>query len=707
MAGAPKSFRWLLFGLLFFLAPAHAEPALEGHWQGAIVLPSGKLEIDVDFAAASGALTGDISIPAQNLRDFALAELGRDGAAVRFKMPGIPGNPSFAGELAADGAAIRGSFYQGLANFPFELLRAESRAEKARAALAEFDAVAAAAVKSWNVPGLGVAVVAGDELIYARGFGFRDVEQKLPMGADTLFAIGSTTKAMTATLLSTLVDQGQLDWDQPLRRYLPSFRLADELATLRVTPRDLLTHRIGLPRHDLVWYNNHHSSREELVARLAHLEATADLREQFQYNNLAFLTAGYLAEKLTGQSWEAALRERLLDPLGMKRTGFSVTAMEQDGDHALPYQENDKDQLERIPYRNIDVMGPAGSVNSSVNEMSHWLRLNLGGGRYDGRQLIAASTLADLHTPHMVLAAPPAPETRLSQQAYGMGWMVEVYRGHKLVEHGGGIDGFTTSVAFFPDDDIGIVAFTNRASGLPNLISREIADRLLGLEKIDWIAEGLTRGKAAQLQGREAGKKVEVLRIAGTRPSHPLANYVGTYAHPGYGELDIRLQGENQLVAIYNDIETPLEHWHYDVWNGGKNPQDATFEKMKYLFRANFDGDIAAVEAPFEPTAAAIVFTKKPDRRLSDPAYLEKLTGTYLGPTGQKAQVSRNGATLTLTVPAQPLYTLVPELSGRFGLRGLQGFSVGFVTEGDGPAKKILFYQPNGVFESQRLEEKN
>ena len=315
--------------LLVAGAPAWAAAASDssrsfaGHWKGTIAAPGRELAFDVDLRATSGgALSGDISIPAQNAFDLALGDLTATESRLQFKIVGIPGDPSFDGALAADGAHVEGSFKQGGADLSFRMERVEGAAARALAALDGFDDFATKAVEAWNVPGAGIAIVSGGEVVYAKGFGWRDLEAKKPMTADTLFAIGSTTKAMTATTLGTLVDEGKVEWDQPLRTYLPSFKLMDASISEHITPRDIVTHRSGLPRHDLLWYNYNSGTRGDMVKRLAHLELTADLREKFQYNNLMFMTAGHLIETLTGKSWEQNVRERLFDPLGMKRSNL-------------------------------------------------------------------------------------------------------------------------------------------------------------------------------------------------------------------------------------------------------------------------------------------------------------------------------------------------------------------------------------------------
>lgn len=704
----PRSFRRVSIalgtGLVALLAtvPATAETPFDGHWKGSIAVPTGPLELDIDLRSdAAETLSGDITIPIQGIRDMALGDFVRDGRSLSFHIPGIPGDPTFDGALSDDGSTFSGAFRQGGGEFTFSLRLGGDPIAEAKAALEGFDAVAEQTVGDFQVPGVAIAIVRGGEVVYAKGFGHRNVEQDLPMTADTLFSIGSTTKAMVATVLGMLVDDGQLDWDEPLVRYLPGFRLEDPMVTARITPRDLVTHRSGMPRHDRVWYNNNGVSRAELIERFEHLELTADLRERFQYNNLMFMTAGYLAGQLEGDTWESVTRRRLFEPLGMERSNFSVEDAAKDPDHALPYRKNDDDELVEIPFRNIDVVGPAGSVGSSVHEMARWLLFNLSRGEVDGQALIQASTLAEVHAPQMTVAQ-PGPDSRIAQEAYGMGWFVEVYRGHRRLSHGGGIDGFTTSVMFFPDDDLGLVAFTNRGSGLSSLLNQVAADRILGLEPVDWLGEALQRAEAVESMAEEAESKKEGTKVAGTAPSHDLDDYVGTYGHPGYGELRVERTDE-ALRFTYNGITTPLEHWHYNVWSGApEDGADPTFSLTQMQFRSNFDGQISEVLAPFELTAAPIVFEKQPDPKLSDPEFLARFTGAYVGATGQRTEIQISGDRLTLSLPGQPLYVLYPLVSGRFGIEGLQGFSVGFEGDTDGKANRIIYYQPNGVFEAER-----
>ena len=682
-------------------APVWAGEAadLSGKWKGEIATPGTPLKFDVDFKKNADGWEGDISIPVQGAKDIALANIEVEGNKIAFVMPGVPGNPVFSGSLDESGEKISGDFTQGGATFPFEMNRGEDRVASAKEALEGFDEFVEEARKAWNAPGLAIGIVIDDQIVLAKGYGYRDLEAKKPVTTKTLFAIGSSTKAFTSLTLATLVDEGKLDWDTPLIDYLPKFKLYDDYATTHITPRDLVTHRSGLPRHDLAWYNNKKWSRAELVERLRYYEPTEELREKFQYNNMMFLTAGYLAGHLTDGTWEQAVRERIFEPLDMRYSNFSVEDSQKTNDFAYPYRDKD-DEVKRIPFRNIDNVGPAGSINSNVEDMLKWVRLHLGDGTFATRKLLNKATLTELHNPQVVMGR-SATRPELSAPVYAMGWMVRDYRGHRIVEHGGAIDGFISAVAFYPDDGIGIVAFTNSQTGLGTLMRRHAIDRILGLEEIDWHGEAHEKWIKGKKNQKEAEKRKDMFRHADTSPSHPLDTYAGTYSHPGYGEAKIELIGE-QLAITYNDITNTFEHWHYDVFNGLENKDDPTFEDLRIQFRSNMKGDIAELLVPFELTLDPILFEKQADQRMYDPAYLKQFLGLYKLST-QEITFSLQGDVLTGNVPGQPIFTLVPSGTDEFNLKGITGFSVRFA-KGEGGKMSAWFNQPNGVFEATRKE---
>jgi CubicO group peptidase (beta-lactamase class C family) len=573
------------------------------------------------------------------------------------------------------------------------------QAAAARAALQGFEAEAEKIRADWNVPGVAIAIVKGDQIIYAKGHGLRDVAKNLPMSADTLLPIGSSTKAFTTAVLATLVDEGKLDWNKPVHDYLPTFKLQDPVANERVTPLDLVTHRTGMPRHDALWYNAK-LSRAEMVRRLQFLEPSKDFRTDFQYNNAMFLTAGYLSEVVSGQSWEDNVRTRLFAPLGMKRANFAVEQSQQDADFAQPYDQEKDGKNKQIPFRSITNVGPAGSINASVNELAAWMQMHLNHGKYQGKQVLAPASVDFVHTPRMVLGAPQT-KPEVVPVGYAPGWFVDVYRGHLRVHHGGNIDGFSAMVMLVPGSDLGIAVLTNlNHTGTPDLIARRALDRLLNLEQRDWSGEALKRYKENKASEEQASDKKKEAHHTNTKPSHALAAYVGEYEHPGYGSLQVT-QTNGKLNFVYSGVTTPLEHWHYDVFNAQKAADDI-FEDEKLQFGMGIDGEINNVQISLETAVKPIVFSKKADSRLTDPAFLAKLVGQYAINANMQPEVSLRGSTLSLTLKGQPTLELVPLRGTRFGIKGLTGFFVDFKLDAKGMPVALDLDQPNGIFTAKR-----
>ncbi|MDD8010469.1 MAG: serine hydrolase [Acidobacteriota bacterium] len=681
-------------------AEPSAEPTLAGHWEGIIELPGQKLEINIDFVLKEGSWTGDISIPVQKSQDLPLIGIVLDGFKAAFAIQGIPGEPTFKGEISADGKKMTGTFTQGGAKFPFSLELGADPTAKIRAALEGFDQIAEDALKALKVTGAAMAVVKNDKVVYAKGFGYKDVENKIPATPDTIFAIGSSSKAFTVFALGRLVDEGKLEWQAPVRNYIPWFKLYDKEAGARLSVRDLVTHRSGLPRHDLLWYNNKTASREDLVRALAYLPPTADLREKWQYNNLMFLTAGYLLETLTGKPWEDAVRSLVFEPLGMKRSNFSVLDSQKDSDFAFPYNFVDK-AYEKLPFRDITNVGPAGSINSSVNEMARWVAVHLADGKFEGRDLLSSSTVSDMHNPHMVTGAVSS-SPDIAATAYAMGWFTDVYRGHRRVHHGGNIDGFSAQVAFLPDDGLGFVVLTNmNGTSYPELLVRTATDKILGLEAHDWIGDAVKQLEKAEGAIKKAEEKKITRKVPGTKPAHPLADYAGLYVHPGYGSLAVELAA-GRLSFTYNSIKTNLDHWHYETFDG-VTIEDPTFKDFKLTFRTDVNGRVASVTGAFEPTIDDIVFAKKPDARQYDPAFLKKLTGRY-DLMGQTVVIGLRGDRLTVSIAGQPEYQLEPDLGGEFYLKEVKSVTLRFLTDAKGEVTAAELSQPGGVFEAKKLE---
>jgi CubicO group peptidase (beta-lactamase class C family) len=548
----------------------------------------------------------------------------------------------------------------------------------------------------WKVPGMAVSIVKDGKVIFAEGFGFRDVKQNLKVTPHTLFAIGSCTKAFTATAVGILADEGNVDWDKPVRTYLPAFKLQDVVASERMTPRDLLSHRSGLPRHDLVWYGAAYS-RKELFDRLQYLEPNRDFRAVWQYQNLMFMTAGYLVGEAAGTTWEGFIRTRILEPLDMKETNFSVNDSQKAADFALPYREKE-DQVEQIPFRNLDAIGPAGSVNSNVIDMANWMLLNLNKGKFKDKQVISEGALAQVHSPQMVMPN-PIQYDEILYASYGMGWMIAPYRGHLLLQHGGGIDGFTALVAFMPRDNIGAVILTNmNGTPLTSIVLFSIIDRMLELSQVDWnkrLKEQLDKAKA---EADKAKKEADKDRKLGTVPSHPLEDFAGEYEHPAYGTFALVKDGE-QLKATYNTMDFILNHYHYDIFEAHNEFMD---QKIKLSFQTDPKGNIGSVSMQLEPAVKDVVFNRAPEKAMMEKSFLEKFAGQYEYQGVVITITLKGDKTLTATVPGQPEYELVPYKGTEFNLKGLQGFSVEFKLDESGKAVEASFKQPNGTFTLKR-----
>ncbi|HEU5434458.1 MAG TPA: serine hydrolase, partial [Thermomicrobiales bacterium] len=449
------------------------------------------------------------------------------------------------------------------------------------------------AMADWRCPGLALAVARGDEIVYQRGFGHRDRERELPVTDQTLFAIGSCTKAFTTASLALLVDAGEIDWDTPVRTYLPDFALRDLFASERITPRDLVTHRSGLPRHDSLWYGSP-LPRAELVARLRYLQPNADFRTRWQYQNLMYLTAGYLAGRVAGQEWEAFVQRRLFDRLGRTNANFSVDRSQEADNAALPYQDL-HGTVRRMAFRNLDAIAPAGSMNASVADMAPWLLLHLNRGTHGDERLIAETQIDEMHTPQMVMPDDRRhPEVTLP--TYALGWFVESYKGHTVVSHGGNIDGFSALVSFLPSAGIGVVALTNlNGNPLPEIAAYSVYDRLLGLPATPWNDRFLKLHDEVEAAGKQSKSKGEADRVANTSPSHRLSDYAGEYADPGYGALTIGHDG-GALSLRYNAFAGPLRHRHYDTFEFIWEQED---ERFPCTFATDIAGRVASVAIPF------------------------------------------------------------------------------------------------------------
>ena len=546
---------------------------------------------------------------------------------------------------------------------------------------------------AWEVPGCAIAAVRDGDVVLAAGWGRRDLEAELPVTSGTLFAIGSVTKAFTAAAVGALVDDGLLEWEHPLREYLPDLRLHDPVVTDRLTVVDLLSHRSGMPRHDLVWIGHPGRSRAELVRRLRFLPLSKDLRQEFQYCNLGYLVAGHIVDMLSGTRWEDFLRSRLLTPLGMDRSNLSVDDLGADPDHAGGYERR-QGVVVPVPPRPVTAMAPAGAVNSCADDMTRWLLAQLGGGQVDGRAVISPGTVARQHAPHMLV-----PEDRTfpasTRHAYGLGWMIGRYRDHRLAEHGGDIDGFQAECVLLPDDGIGVAVMTNTSSSaMTPVLAYRVLDELLGLEPLDWFSIFKARYDAAMAGLREARGARRV--VPGAPAPRPLAAYAGEYKHPGYGTLTITAE-RGTLKPRLGTMDLSLTHRHYETFDLEWHELGDQSHLFPLMFLSDPDGDITALTVPFEPSVGPLRFGRLPDARAQDPEVLRRLCGTYtMGPI-EVVVAQKGDRLLTVAAPGAPPFELQAGRGLRFEVQGQPGLTAEFELDETGAVVRLVA-QPLGIF---------
>ena len=417
--------------------------------------------------------------------------------------------------------------------------------------------------QDWKIPGLAVSIVKNDSVVFAKGFGVRELGKPDLVDERTLFAIGSNTKSFTDTAAAMLVADGKLKWNDKASDLLPGFQLYDPYVTREITLRDLLSHRAGLGRRgDMLWYGTGYD-RDEIIRRIRHLEPNAGFRTEMGYQNIMVLTAGQILGKVSGLGWDELIRKRIFEPLGMTTSFTSMREMPSRSNVATPHSI-EAEKVSVIPHRNIDNIGPAGSIYSSVAEMANYLRFQIGRGTYNGNKLVSAMFLDQTWTPQINVGGSGDSLTHFT--SYGMGWVLLDYRGRKIAWHNGGIDGFLSEMWVVPEEKLGVMVLTNgspHALGQPLVMS--IIDRFLGAPEKDRSAEALKQyqQQLTALEGER--KRIESQRVMGTQPSLPLERYQGTYVDPMYGDFTVWLEG-GRLLARYQGFQGPLEHWHFNTF---------------------------------------------------------------------------------------------------------------------------------------------
>ena len=432
------------------------------------------------------------------------------------------------------------------------------------------------AMQTWNIPGLALMIVKDDQIRLARGYGVREMDKPELVDEHTLFAIGSNTKAFTATAIGLLVQEGKLAWDDPVTKYLPDFQLYDSHTTQIITIRDLLCHRSGLGTWagDVLLLSSYPT--EEVVRRLRHIPPGYGFRAGYGYSNLMFITAGLVIEKVSGMSWDDFIRQRIFEPLGMTDSVTNPRYLKDRTNIAVPH-EDVKSKLQTVVQREDAHVGAAGSIHASISDIALWMRLQLNNGSLDGKQIVDSAIIAETRTPHTPIKLTDIERKLFPSRhfsAYGLGWFLSDIHGRFVVRHTGGVDGMLSCVAMIPEEKLGMAVFTNK---LPNaayvVLSHYLTEKLLSVPSSDWIQSYIDLEKEGKEKEEEAKKKRDASHAKDTRPSLASEKYAGAYDSLILGGATIGIDGSGLHIQLqaHESISGTLEHWHYDTflchWN--------------------------------------------------------------------------------------------------------------------------------------------
>ena len=555
-------------------------------------------------------------------------------------------------------------------------------------------------LKKLEEPGFAIAIVENDQILYSKGFGYRDYENKIKVDSNTLFAIGSATKSFTSSLLGVLREDEKLDFEDSPIDHINELRFYNSQMNDVISIRDMMSHRTGLPRHDASWYFFPTFSKDSLVSRVKHHKPFTSVRNQWWYNNFMFMLQGVIAERITNKTWSENIKEMIFDPLGMTRSNTSIAELENSENAAFGYSQDFK----KMDYYKIAGMGPAGSINSSVNEMSKWLITWINKGEYKGKKILPPNYTEEAISSQSVVVAnlPDEDNPGLHLTNYGYGWFLSSYKGHYRVEHGGNIDGFSTSAAFYPSDKVGIIVLSNQnASNTPSIVRNIISDRMLDVKKTDWLKYHFDKLKEAELIQKELDKNEDSDKIKGTNPSRSMNEYEGEYTNLGYGTFDISMKNDSLFMKIPNKTFW-LSHHHYDTFlpyelkNGKVNLED---ESVIFItFSADQLGEIKKLSTGLEPAIEEPIYfdrkiktieieTSELDKYVGDFKFMKNMCKTYL-----KEDV------LYVFIAGQPEHKLNPIGKHLFSFEKLEGYKVKFDVSKNEKVTHISFIQPNGTF---------
>ncbi len=438
--------------------------------------------------------------------------------------------------------------------------------------LAEIDAYAKTVIDTWKSSsgaGMAIAIVKDDKVVSAKGYGIQKLGEPTAVNADTVFAIASNSKAFTTASLAILADEKKLNWDDKVSKYLPDFQMYDPWVTNELTIRDLVTHRVGLDTFsgDLLWYETTYSP-DEILRRVRFLKPVSSFRTRFGYQNLMFIAAGKVVEKVSGKSWCSFVTERILTPLGMSRTRCSINDLPDNA--AWPHNESGG-KLRVLHRGNVDGSYSAAALNSSVNDLSKWVRTQLAKGKFEGKQIFSEQQSWQMHQQWLAQQVGPSNAPGIQPRHFsgvGMGWFVYDYYGRKIINHSGGLDGMLSYTILIPEENAGFVVLTNSESPAYAVMMNKIRDVLVGAPARDYNAEAVKRMADGKKEDEAERARVDAARVRDTKPSLKLADYAGKYSDKMYGDVTIADEGGKLVMRFVQspNFVADLEHWHYDTF---------------------------------------------------------------------------------------------------------------------------------------------
>jgi CubicO group peptidase (beta-lactamase class C family) len=559
-----------------------------------------------------------------------------------------------------------------------------------------------------KAPGFSVAIVKGNKVVFAEGFGYRDLENRELVNSKTIFPIASSTKSFTASLVGIAEDKGLLKINSNPQNYLPNLKFINNELNNYLTIEDLLSHRTGLPRHDYSWFYFPTKNRDSLIKRIQYLEPTYGLRNQWQYNNFMYFALGEIVSKVTNKTWDINIQEDIFKPLNMTSSYTNINEIKDNKNIALGYITEKEKNLKIENFYNLDIMSPAGGIYSNVIDMSNWLITWLNKGKYNDQQLFSLNYYNQAMMSHSIITNHISKDF-IKMNNYGYGWFISSYYNHLKIHHGGNLQGFSSDVAFYPNDDIGIVVLVNQEdSKLTDIVINVITDKILKLKTEDWFTlfKQNEENNSKNIEKLEANKITA--QIKNTNLSHNKADYEGVYYNAGYGEFEISLINDS-LFLISENEKLVLSHYHYDTFEPisqlDKPNKLTSFQKhLKIHFLTNEMGDISALQIKLESLLKPILFEKIRLNLKTETLNTNEYIGNYKIANQTFNIFTKNDNTLYMLVKGQPEYQLIFHTKNKFKVKGLDGFSIEFNNIMNNVFTEVLLLQPQGNFKAIRSE---